>query len=164
MAKTLGRLELSSDPPDVAILLKEEPRMKNDGRTAYLNSVYAVDAQLLYWGANWSKITESAISRCNVKLVLDPDRLPTGDSSSLRSEIGRLLHDAGCVCARQDGDPDGLRVFRVPGKGNVGWMFWNGSEKPMHANRGGREIAIAPRSATYVQVSDGGQIESCENF
>ena len=164
MAKTLGRLELSSDPPDVAILLKEEPRMKNDGRTAYLNSVYAVDAQLLYWGANWSKITESAISRCNVKLVLDPDRLPTGDSSSLRSEIGRLLHDAGCVCVRQDGDPDGLRVFRVPGKGNVGWMFWNGSEKPMHANRGGREIAIAPRSATYVQVSDGGQIEICENF
>ena len=164
MAKNLGKLEPTSDPPDVAILLKEEPRMKNDGRAAYLNSVYAIDAQLLYWGANWSKITESAINRCEVKLVLNPDSLPTGDDSRLRREIGRLLRNAGCACARQDGDPDELRVFRVPGKGNVGWMFWNGSNKPMHANRGGHEIAIAPRGATYAQVSDDGQIEICENF
>ena len=103
-----------------------------------------MDAALLYWGANWSKITESAIGRCKVKLTLDPDQLPTGDAAALRREVGRRLQAADCTCARQEGDPDELEIFRVPGKGAVGWMFWNGSEQPLAAERAGRRVTVRP--------------------
>ena len=164
MAKTLGRLELAENAPDVAILLREAPRMTNDGRAAYLEKAYAVDAALLYWGANWSKITESAIGRCEVKLTLDADELPTDDAAALRREVGRRLRAAGCACARREGDPDELEVFRVPGKGAVGWMFWNGSEKPLAAERAGRRVTVNPARPVYLQVSDAGRIEVCEEL
>jgi len=164
MAKTLGRLELAENPPDVAILLREAPRMTNDCRAAYLEKAYAVDAALLYWGANWSKITESAIGRCKVKLTLDPDQLPTGDAAALRREVGLRLRAAGCACARQEDDPDELEVFRVPGKGAVGWMFWNGSEKPLATERAGRRVTVNPSRPVYLQVSDSGRVEACEEL
>ncbi len=164
MANTLGSMELADNPPDVAILLREDPRMKNEGRAAYLEKAYAVDAALLYWGANWSKITESAIGRCKVKLVLDPDKLPVKDRNMLRTEVGRRLNAAGCSLARQAGDSDALLVFRVPGKGAVAWMFWNDGEKPVAAERSGRRFTVNPGRPAYLQVSDSGSVETFEEL
>ena len=138
--------------------------MTNDGRATYLEKAYAVDAALLYWGANWSKVTESAIGRCKGKLVLDPNALPTGDPDALRREVGMRLRAAGCACARQEGDPEELEVFRVPGKGAVGWMFWNGGEKPLAAERAGRRVTVRPARPVYLQVSDSGRVEACEEL
>ena len=123
-----------------------------------------MDAALLHWGANWSKITECAIGRCKVKLVLDPDELPTGDAAALRREVGTRLRAAGCACARREGDPEELEVFRVPGEGGVGWIFWNGSEKPLAAERAGRRVTVRPARPVYLQVSDSGRVEVCEDL
>jgi len=164
IAKTLGRMELVPNPPDTAILLREEPRMQNEGRAAYLEKAYAVDAALLYWGANWSKITESAIGGCKVKLVLDPDKLPVNDAARLREEVGRLLKDAGCLLARQAGDDEKLEVFRVPGKGSVAWMFWNEEDDPIQAERAGRRFEVRSGRPVYIQVSNAGAVEFFEEL
>lgn len=164
MAKKLGRLELAENPPDVAILLREAPRMKNEGRVAYLKKAYQVDDALLYWGANWSKITESAIGRCKVKLILDVDTLPTGAPTELRCKVGQLLQNAGCLYARRECDADELTVFRVPGKGAVGWVFWNGGDRPVSAERGGHSITVEPNRAGYLQLADDGSLQVRELF
>ena len=152
------------NPPDVAVLLREGPRMVKEGRREYIERSKELDGALLHWGANWSKITESAIGSCRVKLVLDQDSLPTGDRAALREEVGRRLRAAGCTMARREGDPDSLRVFRVPGKGAVAWLFWNDGGAAVEVERAGRRATVRPGRTVYMRVSDAGAVESCEEL
>jgi len=164
-AKVLGEMELAENPPDVAMLMREEPRMKKEGRDAYIERTKDIDDALLYWGANWSKITESAIGSCRVKLVLDPDALPAGDRAALRKAVGEKLRAAGCAIARRDGDPDELRVFRVPAKGGAtAWLFWNSGDAPVNASRAGHRVVVRPGRAMYMRVSKTGKVETCEEI
>ncbi len=163
ISDVLGGMELVENPPDVAVLLREEPRMRKEGRMECIERSKELDGALLHWGANWSKITECAIGSCRVKLVLDPDSLP-GGRAALREEVGRRLRAAGCSMARRDGDADALRVFRVPGKGAVAWLFWNCGDVPVEAARAGRRATVRPGRTVYMRVSDAGAVESCEEL
>lgn len=164
-AEVLGSAELADNPPDVAILLCEEPRMKDEGRNAYIEKSKLLDDALLHWGANWSKISECAIGECKVKLVLDPDTLPTDDWSALRKAVGEKLRAAGCAIARRDGDPDELRAFRVPVKGGAtAWLFWNNGDAPIEASREGRRVVVRPGRAMYMRVSKTGKVETCDEL
>jgi hypothetical protein len=66
--------------------------------------------------------------------------------------------------ARRDGDADALRVFRVPGKGAVAWLFWNCGDIPVEAARAGRRATVRPGRTVYMRVSDAGAVESCEEL
>ena len=164
MARTFGKLRLAENPPDVVIRLREEPRMSQDTRMAYLERAYAIDAALKYWGANWSKITESAAGKCSVKLVLDPEALPTDDAAALRLVVGEKLRAAGCAFTRRAEDPETLETFRVPGEGATGWVFWNGGESPVEARRGGHVVTVLPGHAGYLQIASDGTLQAREEF
>ena len=164
MARTFGKLRLAENPPDVVIRLREEPRMAQDTRMAYLERAYAVDAALKYWGANWSKVTESAMGKCAVRLVLDPEALPTDDAAALRRVVGEKLRAAGCAFTRRAEDPETLETFRVPGEGATGWVFWNGGESPVEARRGGHVVTVLPGHAGYLQIASDGTLQAREEF
>ena len=138
--------------------------MTNDGRKDFLERMYRVDEALKFWGANWSKVTESAAGRCQVKLTLDPETLPTADEPALRAEIGRRLKEAGCAFTRRPEDPDFLDTYRVPGEGAAGWVFWNGGDRLVTTRREGREISVAPRRIRYLQISSRGEVEVDEEL
>ena len=150
--------------PDVVIRLREEPRMAERGRMAYLEKAYAVDAALKYWGANWSKITESAVDKCHVKLVLDPEALPTDNAVSLRAAVGERLRAAGCAFTRRPQDPETLETFRVPGVCAIGWVFWNAGTNPVTVERGGHALVVHPGHAGYLQIAADGRLEVREEF
>jgi hypothetical protein len=57
-----------------------------------------------------------------------------------------------------------LTVFRVPGKGAVGWVFWNGGDRPVSAERGGHSITVEPNRAGYLQLADDGSLQVRELF
>ena len=130
----------------------------------YLERAYAVDAALKYWGANWSKITESAVDKCSVKLVLDPEALPTDDAAALQRVVGEKLRAAGCAFTRRAEDPETLETYRVPGEGATGWVFWNGGESSVEVRRGGHAITVGPQRVGYLQISSDGHVEVCEAF
>ena len=138
--------------------------MAQDGRMQYLEWAYAVDAALKYWGANWSKITESAVGKCSVKLVLDPEALPTDDAAALRRVVGEKLRSAGCAFTRRAEDPETLETYRVPGEGATGWVFWNGGESSVEVRRGGHAVTVRPGHAGYLQIADDGRLEASEEF
>ena len=164
MAKTFSRLRLADNRPDVVVMIREQPRMTTDGRKDFLERMYRVDEALKFWGANWSKVTESAAGRCQVKLTLDPETLPTADEPALRAEIGRRLKEAGCAFTRRPEDPDFLDTYRVPGEGATGWVFWNGGDRLVTTRREGREISVAPRRIRYLQISSRGEVEVDEEL
>ena len=164
MATAFGRLHLADNPPDVVIRLREGPRMAERGRMAYLEKAYAVDAALKYWGANWSKITESAVDKCQVKLVLDPEALPTDNAVSLRAAVGERLRAAGCAFTRRPQDPETLETFRVPGVCAIGWVFWNAGTNPVTVERGGHALVVHPGHAGYLQIAADGRLEVREEF
>lgn len=164
IANTFGKLRLADNRPDVVVLLKEAPRMQNAGRKVYLDKAYAVDEALRHWGANWSKITESAIGDCKAKLVLDPDQLPTDDAARLTALVGERLAAAGCAFTRRAGDPETLDTYRVPGEGSTGWVFWNAADTPVTTARGGHVIAIGPERIGYLQVAADGTLEAKEEL
>ena len=164
MALAFGKLRLAENPPDVIIRLREEPRMAQDTRMAYLERAYAVDAALKHWGANWSKITESAMGKCSVKLVLDPEALPTDDAAALRRVVGEKLRAAGCAFTRRAEDPETLETYRVPGEGATGWVFWNGGESPVEVRRGGHALSVGPKRAGYLQIADDGTLQVREEL
>ena len=138
--------------------------MAQDTRMAYLERAYAVDAALKHWGANWSKITESAMGKCSVKLVLDPEALPTDDAAALRRVVGEKLRAAGCAFTRRAEDPETLETYRVPGEGATGWVFWNAGDASVRATRGGHAVTVRPGHAGYLQIADDGRLEASEEF
>jgi len=164
MARTFGRLRLKENPPDVVIRLAEAPRMEDKGRAAFLERAYAVDAALLHWGANWSKVTESALGGCRAKLVLDPSALPTDDARTLRQAVGDRLKAAGCAFTRRPEDPEALETYRVPGEGANGWVFFNGGTEPLAVERFGRRLELGGGHAAYLQRDEGGTVEVAETF
>ena len=164
MARTFGRLTLKENPPDVVIALAEEPRMSDKGRKVFLEKAYAVDAALLYWGANWSKVTVSALDGCAAKLVLDPTELPTDDAGALRTAVGERLKAAGCATTRRAEDPETLETYRVPGVGATGWVFFNGGKAPVSVERFGNRFDLGAGQTGYLQLSDAGAVEVKETF
>ena len=164
MAKAFGRLELADNPPDVVVLMDEEVRQQpGPARVRAVEAAHRVDAALMWWGANWSKLTssmEQAIP-ATVKLVIRPERMaPEG----LREEVGRLLKEKGAAFTRRDGDPVTLETFRVPGRGATGWVFWNGGEAAVACERGGHRIAVGPRRVGYLQVAQDGALQVREEL
>lgn len=160
MARAFGSFELKENPPDVVVRLAEPPRMKREGRKEYLAKAYAVDRALRYWGANWSKVTDRAMDRVKgAKLVLDPEALPTGDETALRTEIGGRLKAAGATLARQAGDDEAAVCFRVPGAaGETGWILWNPqAERAAILSRGGERLEVPPCGVGYLLLDARGK-------
>ena len=167
MAQAFGRFELVENPPDVVVCLDEGPRMKSEGRRAYLDRTDAVDRALLHWGANWSKITERAMGRTKgVRLVLSVDELPTGDEGALRTEVGRRLKASGATLARRAGDDETAVYFRVPGAdGTVAWLVWNpNAGRSVSLVRGERRMEVPAHGVGYMVTDRGGKAVSAEVF
>jgi hypothetical protein len=99
-----------------------------------------------------------------VKLVLDPEALPTDDAAALRRVVGEKLRAAGCAFTRRAEDPETLETFRVPGEGATGWVFWNGGESPVDARRGGHAVTVRPGHAGYLQIAADGTLQVREEF
>ena len=164
IGRAFGRLRLKDNPPDVVVRLREEPRMDRFARAPYLNKAYVVDEALKYWGANWSKITESAVGGCKAKLVLDPDALPTDDLAALRAKVGELLKAKACAFTRRAEDPETLDTYRVPGEGATGWVFWNAAEQPVTTVREGQTVTVPAKGLVYLQLAADGTVEVRETL
>lgn len=159
MARTFGRLTLVDNPPDVVVVLDEDVRQQaTPDRVRALDAAYRVDEDLMWWGANWSKLTSSQTAALppTVKLVIRPEQMPT-DAAARRAEIGRLLKAHGASFTRRAEDPDTLETFKVPGAGATGWVFWNGGKTSVDVVRGAGRLTIGPRRVGYLQIGvDGG--------
>ena len=164
MAKAFGRLELAENSPDVVVLMDEDVRQRpGPERVRAIEAAHRVDAALMWWGANWSKVTssmEQAIP-AGVKLVIRPGQLsPEG----LREEVGRLLKEKGAAFTRREGDPGTLETFRVSGRGATGWVFWNGGESTVTCERGGHRVTVGPRRVGYLQIAQDGALQVREEL
>ena len=167
MAQAFGRFELVENPPDVVVRLDEAPRMKSEGRRAYLDRTDAVDRALLHWGANWSKVTERAMGQTKgVRLILRANELPTGDESALRREVGRRLKASGAMLARRAGDDETAVYFRVPGAdGTVAWLVWNpNADRSVTLERGEERIEVPTHGVGYLVLDRGERKVAAEVF
>ena len=164
MAKAFGRLELVDNPPDVVVLMDEDVRQRpGPERVRAVEAAHRVDAELMWWGANWSKLTSSMAASVpsSVKLVVRPEQLK---AEGLRAEVGRLLKEAGASFTRRAGDPGTLETFRVPGRGATGWVFWNGGDAAADCVRDGHRLTVGPGRAGYLQVASDGALQVREEF
>ena len=164
MARAFGQLELVDNPPDVVVLMDEEVRQHPDpARVQAVEAAHRVDAELMWWGANWSKLTSSMAQAVpsTVKLVIRPEQLPEGN---LRAEIGRLLKEKGASYTRRAEDPATLETFRVPGRGATGWVFWNNGDAPAACERGGHRLTVGPKRAGYLQLAADGSVQVREEL
>lgn len=162
LALTFGRLELVDNPPDVVVLMDERAR-HTANRAKATEAAWRVDDELLWWGANWSKLTSSMERSipASVKLVIRPEGLNAGE---LRREIGERLKESGACVARMADDPETVDVFRVPGKGATGWVFWNGDEKAREVRRNGFRLTVGARRVGYLQIADTGVLQVKEEL
>ena len=159
MARTFGRLELVDNPPDVVVLMDEEARQSPAvARSTAINAAHDLDDALMWWGANWSKLTSSRAADIppSVKLVLRPEDF--GDAATRREAVGARLREAGASFTRRAEDPETLETFRVPGKGATGWVFWNGGDAPVTVRRGGHSLSVGPKRVGYLQISGDGKL------
>ncbi len=166
MARTFGKLTLVDNPPDVVVVLDEDVRQRaTPERARALNEAYRVDEDLMWWGANWSKLTSSQTAAIppTVKLVIRSEQLPA-DAAARRAEIGRLLKAHGASFMRRAKDPDTLETFKVPGAGATGWVFWNGGKKPVEVRRGAGRLTVGPRRVGYLQLGDDGRVQVREEL
>ena len=164
MAKAFGRLELVDNPPDVIVLMDEEVRQHpGPARVQAVEAAHRVDAALLWWGANWSKLTSSMEPAVpsSVKLVIRPEQLP---ADGLREAVGRMLKEKGASFTRRAADPEALETFRVPGRGATGWVFWNGGATAVECLRDGHRLTVGPKRAGYLQVSSDGALQAREEL
>ena len=158
MAQTFGQLQLVDNPPDVVVLMDEEARQTpSAARASAINAAHDLDIALLWWGANWSKLTSSRAADIpkSVKLVLKPEDFVCG---APRAAVGARLRAAGCAFTRRAEDPETLETFRVPGKGATGWVFWNGGAEPVRVERGGHALTIGPKRVGYLQIAGDGRL------
>ena len=162
MIAAFGKLELVDNPPDVVILMDETARHTSARRKA-IDAAWAVDDVLMWWGANWSKLTSSREKDIpkTVKLVIRPEGM---DGATLRETVGGMLRNAGAFFTRRPQDPDTLETFRVPGKGATGWVFWNGGDTPVTIERCGTRLTIGASRVGYLQVGDDGRIQVKEEL
>ena len=82
----------------------------------------------------------------------------------LRELYGKALRTAGVGMTRDASQPKTLEVFRVPGKGATGWVFWNGGYDTISFGKGGHTIRIPPQRVGYLQIADDGALEVKESF
>ena len=165
MARTFNRLELVDNPPDVVVLMDEEVRQSPDAaRAASVTAAHDLDDALLWWGANWSKLTSSRAADIppTVKLVLKPEDF--ADAATRRDAVGARLRAAGCAFTRRAEDPETLDTFRVPGNGATGWVFWNGGESPVEVRRGGHALIVGAKRVGYLQIADDGKLQIREEL
>ena len=83
---------------------------------------------------------------------------------SLRDLYGKALKAAGVALTRIASEPESLEVFRVPGKGATGWVFWNGGNIPVSTGRGGHAIQIPPQRVGYLQIANDGILQIRETL
>ena len=165
MARTFGRLELVDNPPDVVVLIDEEARQSPAAaRAASINAAHDLDDALMWWGANWSKLTSSRAADIPpfVKLVLKPEDFT--DAATRCEAVGARLHEAGVPFTRSAEDPETLETFHVPGKGATGWVFWNGGDAPVTVRRGGYSLSVGPKRVGYLQISEDGKLQVGEEL
>lgn len=162
MIAAFGKLELVDNPPEVVVLMDEHVRHTSARRKA-IDAAWAVDDALMWWGANWSKLTSSREKDipATVKLVIRPEGM---EPSTLRETVGSLLREKGVAFTRRPQDPDTLETFRVPGKGATGWVFWNGGDHPATVERGGARVTVGASRVGYLQIRDDGQVEVNEEL
>ena len=165
MARTFGRLELVDNPPDVVVLMDEEARQSpSPARETAINAAHDLDDALLWWGANWSKLTSSRAADIppSVKLVLKPEDFAV--AAARRDAVGARLRAAGCAFTRRAEDSEAIETFRVPGKGATGWVFWNGGESPVEVRRSGHALTVGPKRVGYMQITDAGTLQVREEL
>ena len=153
------------NPPDVVVLMDEEVRQSPDAaRAASVTAAHDLDDALLWWGANWSKLTSSCAADIppTVKLVLKPEDF--ADAATRRDAVGARLRAAGCAFTRRAEDPETLETFRVPGKGATGWVFWNGGESSVEVRRDGHNLSVGPKRVGYLQIADDGKLQVREEL
>ena len=157
--------KLVDNPPDVVVLMDEEVRQSPAAsRAASITAAHEVDDALLWWGANWSKLTSSRAADIpsTVKLVLKPEDFT--DAAARRDAVGARLRAAGCAFTRRAEDPETLETYRGPGEGATGWVFWNGGESPVEVRRGGHSLPVGPKRVGYLQIADDGTLQVREEL
>ena len=164
MARAFGEVRLKENPPDVLVALAEEPRMRPDReRFAYLQRREAIDGVLLKLGANWGRVNwdgQTEPQLAGVKVVLHPEDFAGLSEAELTAAIARRLAMAGCSLARQQGDPEGVDIMRVPGEGETAWVVWNGGERAVTFSRGGKALQIPAEGVGLIRVATSGQLVS----
>ena len=150
ISRAFGRVELAENAPDVVVALDEERRADGARRGGYIRLAHELDKALLYWGANWSKVTASRIGDCRAKLVLKPEDFEGRGEDALRREIGDRLRAARCRIARHAGDSELLESYIVPCAQGTAWVFWNDGNAATTVSRPGFRFTLPPKRIGFV--------------